>query len=275
LTIRRGARGALAIVVALGALASCSDDKKAAAPITSSASSSATSSTTSTASTTSTTSTTAPSGCTAGARPASATRVSEAAGDFDGDGTADTLVVYGTGTEDAPAPYMVRVELGAGGGAVETPIVDAATDPNQNVKALGGSEISARSGLPEDGSGVEAFVAVGSGASTFLVGFYQLKACQLVRLATAGGSVPAELPVGGTVTHLSGVRCDGISGGVRLVQVSAESTDGVTYTTSEQVLDVKDGKLVPPGPPVAGTVDVNDPQLSRFSGLDCIGVAPI
>jgi hypothetical protein len=218
--------------------------------------------------------TTAPSTCTAGPQPATAIRVSQAPGDFNGDGTPDTLVVYGTGTDAAPAPYMVRINLGGGAGSVETPIVDAATDPNQNVKALGGADVSGRSGLPDDGSGAEAFVAVGSGASTFLVGFYQLSACHLVRL-TSGGSNPAELPVGGTVTHLSGVRCDSASGGVRLLQVSAESTDGVSYTTSEQPFDVTDGKLVPATPPVTGMLSADSPELSRFSGLDCPGVSPI
>lgn len=259
-----------AIVASLAVLAACSDDKpKNTASASSAGTTTVPSSSTST--TSSSTTTTAPSACTAGPRPANAIRVTEAAGDFNGDGTPDTLVVYGTGNDATPAPYVVRVELGGDGGTVETPIVDAATDPNQNVKALGGSEISARAGLPPDGSGAEAFVAVGSGASTFLVGVYQLKACQLVRLAGAGST----FPVGGTVTHLSGVRCDGVSGGVRLVRVSAESTDGETYTTSEQPFDVKGDQLVPSGAPVAGSVSVNDPQLSSFSGLDCPGVEPI
>jgi hypothetical protein len=268
----------VAVLVTFGAIAACGGGKAKSAATTSGTDINSTLplTTAGTATTsTSTTSTTAPTTCTADPRPTTAIRVSQAAGDFDGDGTPDTLVVYGTGTEDAPAPYVIRIDLGAGHGSVETTIVDAATDPIQNVKALGGSDVSARSGRPDDGSGAEAFVAVGSGASTFLVGLYQLTACHLVRLATAGGSTPAELPVGGTVTHLSGVRCDTASGGARLVQVSAESTDGVTYTTSEQAFDVTDGKLVAASPPVAGTLGANDPDLSRFSGLDCSGVSPI
>jgi hypothetical protein len=276
-TVRRRARLAVAVLVALGAIAACSDDKtKSTASASSSIDLNSTLPITSAPSSSSSApSTTAPSKCTAGPRPATAIRVSQAAGDFDGDGTPDTLVVYGTGTDSAPAPYIVRIDLGAGNGSVETPIVDAATDPIQNVKALGGADVSARSGLPADGSGAEAFVAVGSGASTFLVGLYQLTACKLVRLASASGSTPAELPVGGTVTHLSGVRCDNVSGGARLVQVSAESTDGVTYATSEQPFDVTDGKLVAASPAVTGTRSGNDPDLPRYSGLDCSGVSPI
>jgi hypothetical protein len=273
----RGVRGAASVLLLLVAIPACGDGKpKSTASATSGLDLNSTIPiTTGPAPSTSTTTTTAPSACTAGPRPAGAVRVTSAPGDFNGDGTPDTLVVYGTGTDDAPAPYMVRVELGDGGGSVETPIVDAATDPNQNVKALGGADISTTSGGSDDGSGVEAFVAVGSGASTFLVGFYQLGACELVRLAGAGGSTPAELPVGGTVTHLSGVRCDAGSSGTRLVQVAAESTDGVTYATTEQTFDVTDAKLVPAGPPVAGTRGGTDPELSRFSGLDCAGVSPI
>ena len=279
MTLRRPARGvrrATAVLLALGAIAACGNDKPKSAATASSTSDvkSSIPITTGAAPSTSTTSTTAARACVAGSRPATAVRVTSAPGDFDGDGTPDTLVVYGTGTDDAPAPYVVRIELGGERGAVETPIVDAATDPNQNVKALGGADISSRSGVADDGSGAEAFVAVGSGASTFLVGFYQLAACELVRLSGAG-STPAELPVGGTVTHLSGVRCEDASSGTQLVQVAAESSDGVTYATTQQALDVTDGKLVPAGPPVAGTVSGNDPELSRFSGLDCSGVSPI
>ena len=276
MTGRRWVRRTLALLVVFGALAACGGGKAKSAATTSGTDINSTLPlTTGGSASTSTTSTAAPSKCTAGPRSPTAIRVSQAPGDFDGDGMADTLVVYGTGTDDAPAPYMIRIDLGNGNGSVETTIVDAATDPIQNVKALGGADVSARTGVPDDGSGAEAFVAVGSGASTFLVGLYQLTACHLVRLTTAAGSTPAELPVGGTVTHLSGVRCDNVSGGARLVQVSGESTDGVTYTTSEQAFDVTDGKLVAASPPVAGTLSGNDPDLSRFSGLDCSGVSPI
>ncbi|MEY2436461.1 MAG: hypothetical protein QOF97_1297 [Acidimicrobiaceae bacterium] len=273
LTLRRGAGSAASLVLVLGVLAACSGGKaKSAASTTTAADIQSTIGISTTSPTSSSTTTTLPSGCDAGPLPSSAIRISRAAGDFNGDGTPDTLVVYGTGNDITPSPYVVRVELGRGAGTVETPIVDAATDPNQNVKALGSAEISARAGLPADGSGAEAFVAVGSGASTFLVGIYQLTACRLVRLTGSSGMTPAALPVGGTVTHLSGLRCDGIAGGTRLVRVAAESTDGVTYDTSEQPLDVTDGKLVPPGPPVKGTLSVNDPALPRFGGLDCAGV---
>jgi hypothetical protein len=272
----RRARRATGVLLLLLALASCGNGKpKSSATASSSDLISTVPITTGVAPSTSAPTTTASRACTASPRPADAVRVTSAPGDVDGDGAPDTLVVYGTGTDDAPAPYVVRIDLGDGGGSVETPIVDAATDPNQNVKALGGADISAKAGTADDGSGVEAFVAVGSGASTFLVGFYQLADCALVRLAGAGGSTPAELPVGGTVTHLSGIRCDAASTGTRLVQVAAESTDGVTYTTTEQAFDVTDGKLVPASAPVAGTLTGDDPQLSRFSGLDCSGVAPI
>jgi hypothetical protein len=268
----------VAVLVTFGVIAACGGGKAKSAATTSGTDINSTLPLTTAgtdATSPSTTSTTVPRTCTPMPRPENAIRVSQAPGDFDGDGTPDTLVVYGTGTDDAPAPYIVRVELGNGNGSVETAIVDAATDPIQNVKALGGSDVSARAGRPDDGSGAEAFVAVGSGASTFLVGLYQLTACHLVRLASAGGSTPAEMPVGGTVTHLSGVRCESTSDGARLVQVSAESTDGVTYTTSQQPFDVTDGKLVPASPPVAGTLSGNDPDLPRFSGLDCSGVSPI
>ena len=103
-------------------------------------------------------------------------------GDFNGDSTTDTLTVYGTGTTTQPSPYHVQIELGGSSGTVDTVIADAATDNNQVVKALGGADITSSAGLPPDGSGAEAFVQVGSGASDSLVGVFQLIGCSLTRL---------------------------------------------------------------------------------------------
>ena len=114
--------------------------------------------------------------------PASAVNVTHADGDFNGDATTDTLTVYGTGTTTQPSPYHVQIELAASQGTVDTVIADAATDNNQVVKALGGADITSSAGLPPDGSGAEAFVEVGSGASAGLVGVFQLIGCSLTRL---------------------------------------------------------------------------------------------
>ena len=197
--------------------------------------------------------------------------VTSAEGDFDGDGSNDTLTVYGTGSASQPSPYHVHMDLAGGNGSVDAPIVDAATDGAQVVKALGGAEISASAGLPPDGSGVEAFVVIGSGASDTLVGVFQLTNCTITRLTGPQGNAPSNFPIGGSVTHLDGLRCDGSAGGQRLVVMSATSDDGFTYQTKETRLQVAAGHFNP-DPPVTDTIDAQDPRLQAFSSLDCEGV---
>jgi hypothetical protein len=200
--------------------------------------------------------------------------VSHAEGDFNGDGTTDTLTMYGTGTNAQPSPYHLQIELGGGKGTVDTVIADAATDNNQVVKALGGADITSSAGLPPDGSGAEAFVQVGSGASDSLVGVFQLIGCALTRLVGPQGTQPSLFAIGGSVTHLDGLRCDGSAGGQRLVQLSATSNDGTTYDTKETRLQVQDGKFSALGPPITGALAGSDPSLQAFSTLDCQGVQP-
>jgi hypothetical protein len=210
--------------------------------------------------------------CSASPPPASAINVTHADGDFNGDHAADTLTVYGVGSSTQPSPYHVQIELGGSGGTVDTVIADAATDNNQVVSALGGAEITSSAGLPPDGSGDEAFVQVGSGASDHLVGVFQLIGCSLTRLIGPQGAQPATFAIGGSVTHLDGLRCDGSAGGQRLVQLSATSTDGVNYDTKETRLQVHDSKFSVLGTPITRTVDGRDPSLQGFSALDCPGV---
>ncbi|HEV3227290.1 MAG TPA: hypothetical protein VGZ52_10660, partial [Acidimicrobiales bacterium] len=151
-------------------------------------------------------------------------------------------------------------------------IVDGATDDNQVVKALGGADVTSSAGRPPDGSGAEAFVQIGSGASDSLVGVFQLVGCTITRLVGPQGNAPSTFPIGGSVTHLDGVRCDGTAGGERLVQLSATSSDGLTYDTKETRLEVVNGKLTPANPPITGVLDAHDPRLQAFSALNCIGV---
>src|SRR3954447_17702436 len=207
-----------ACLLALTPLAACSKDSPK--PATTSVSSSSTSSSSSASLAPLPTTTTTPAGCDGVPPPSSAINVTHAEADFNGDGSADSLTVYGTGSADQPSPYHLQIQLAGSLGAVDTAIADAATDNSQVVKALGGADITASAGLPPDGSGAEAFVEVGSGASDSLVGVFQLLGCALTRLTGPQGAGPSLFPIGGSVTHLDGIRCDGTAGGVRLVQLS-------------------------------------------------------
>jgi len=265
---RRSVAFVACVLVMLSAAACSKDSKK---PAAASASSSSSSSSASLAPSTTTT-TAPPSACDATPPPASAVNVTHAEADFNGDGEPDTLTVYGTGTVQQPSPYHLQIQLAGSLGAADNAITDAATDNNQVVKALGGADITASAGLPPDGSGAEAFVQVGSGASDALVGVFQLIGCNITRLTGPQGAGPSLFPIGGSVTHLDGLRCDGTAGGVRLVQLSGTSNDGLSYNTTETRLQVQNGALTPLGAPIVATVDASDPQLQGFSALDCQGV---
>jgi hypothetical protein len=214
---------------------------------------------------------TPPGPCDAPAPPAGATAVSQAPGDFDGDGQADILVTYATNSTP-PVDHHLQIQT-ASGHHIDTVITDAlSNDASQQPHALGGADITTSAGLPPDGSGEEAFVSVGSGASVTLVAVFQLLDCTLTRLADPDTAEPATFAIGGSVTHLDGLRCDGAAGGVRLVQLSAESSDGETYATTERRLEVQNGQFVVTNA-VNDTITNDDPRLQAFSVIDCPGVS--
>ena len=234
--------GALCVVVA-----ACSGDSETASTTTAE---SDTTTTTSVVETT-TTPTTAAAPCPEPPVPAVTVAMTQAAGDVDGDGTADRLMTYGAGSQDDPSPWHVRVELGAGGG-YDGEIADA---PGfAPVRVLGAADVSAD-------TSAEPFVVVDSGASTSLVRVFQWGGCELTPLA---GTV---LPVGGTVTHLDGLVCEDDG----LVRLSATSDDGVTYATTRQPLAIVDGGLMPSGPPVVETLVAGE-AIGGYASIDCPGV---
>ena len=156
--------------------------------------------------------------------------MAQAAGDVDGDGTTDRLMTYGTGSDENPAPWHVRVELGSGGG-YDGEIPDAPSFAP--VRLLGAADVS------EEGA-AEVFVVVEPGASVALVGVFQWQgACMLARLTGPVGAEPSLFPVGGTVTHLDGLACGG--GGLNVL--SATSDDGSTYATRHRAVGGRERRV--------------------------------
>ena len=98
-------------------------------------------------------------------------------------------------------------------------------------------------------------IGFSQGAAASIVGVYQVTGCNLVRLTGPGSQALSQFPIGGTVTSLGGLRCDGTAGGQRLVVMSADSNDGETYQTTEQRLQVANGAFVASDPPVTGTAN--------------------
>jgi hypothetical protein len=114
-------------------------------------------------------------------------------GDFDGDGAPDELQTYQAATDT----WRMRITFADGGGA------DAAIAGAEDFappRPIGGFDI-------ESDGAEEVFITIGSGASTVLVGFFDVVDCVATRI-TAGGSA-AEFPVGASIGSISGLACPG------------------------------------------------------------------
>ena len=185
--------------------------------------------------------------------PAGATDVSEVSADVDGDGNDDRALAFRD-----PAG-RVAVELAAGG----TAVVDAGGP------TAGASPLSLLGGADLGGDGETLLAVVGSGASVNLVGLFQFVECAISRVTDEAGR-PIELPVGGTVTHGDGLRCSSGPEGAGLTRLSATSSDGVIFETTETRYRVDGNTLVELGS-TSGTLDADSAgaELERYYIIDC------
>lgn len=156
--------------------------------------------------------------------PSGVTDVTTAPVDFNGDGTPDVLRVYKIG-----ATWHARAEV-AGIGIGDLVL----TGSGPTMTAIGGATVDALQ--PE-----EAWVKVGSGSSTDIIGLLVYRDCMLQRVELNGS--PAEFPVGATVTAADGVSCFGFDTGIEVFTTT--STDGVTYTGSSSLYTIDQGSSPP------------------------------
>lgn len=188
--------------------------------------------------------------------PTGATDVNEVAVDIDGDGQADRVVGY-------------RRPDGAGQLAAEL-----AADGTATVDAGGGDgaePLSVLGGLALGGDGETVLAVIGAGASVTVVGLFQFVECALTPVFLPSGE-PAELPVGGTVTHGDGLACAGSGDSLRLIRLTATSTDGETFVTDDTGYRVdgntavevsSDGETL--------TTGANGSAIQRHYAFDCPG----
>lgn len=150
--------------------------------------------------------------------------------------------------------WHIRADLTDGRGT----IVDSLTTVASDTASIEGA-------VDLDGDGPqEVFVVVAHGASAQIYGFYDLDGCDLEAIQFADGS-PAELPVGGSVLELHGLRCEADGS---LTALTATSEDGVSYTGDQRTYALTDGILTETGAtPVTLTAD--DPALTDYTRLAC------
>lgn len=163
------------------------------APPTTLAPSTTSTTTSTTSTTTSTTTTVAPGVCPQlDPVPVGSVVFAGVPGDYDGDGLEDVLTTY---LDDSGSVWHMRVVFGGGGG-VDDVIVDV--DPVAPARPIGGFDV--------DGDGAEeVFITVGAGASTVLVGLYDVGDCFATRVTLEGQ--PAVFPIGASVGAVSGLSC--------------------------------------------------------------------
>jgi|GEM_PF-2320216 len=149
--------------------------------------------------------------------PSSASDITTAPVDFDGDGTAETLRVYQLGSV-----WHVRAE--AGGVGLDDEVL-AGTGPTMT--AIGGATVN-------NDTAEEAWVKVGSGAATDIVGVLVFLNCDLQRVEL--NNAPAEFPIGITVTAADGLACFGFDTGIEVFATT--SNDGVTYTGTSTIYTI-------------------------------------
>lgn len=183
--------------------------------------------------------------------PDGALRLAGGSGDYDGDGQPDSALTYQTG----PDSWRIRVTFADGGGS-DAVISDA--EDFYPPRHLGGFDIDA------DGSD-EALVAVGAGASTVQVGFFDVAACVLHRVTLRG--TPASFPVGASLGSTSGIVCPGDG---TIERVFAQYVDDDVYEGGLAPYVLEGSVLTElPGDGAGFTAD----EAFALAVLDCGGLA--
>jgi hypothetical protein len=121
-----------------------------------------------------------------------------------------------------------------------------------------------------DGTDAEVVATIGDvkiavvdhGASVDVVSLFD--GCNLTPVSLGGST--AALPIGGTVTHGDGIRCDGDD----FIVLSATSDDGETYQAKAVTYRLEHDTLVAAGTKASTIVAKDDPDTLRpYYELDC------
>lgn len=152
-----------------------------------------------------------------GGMPSGATAITTAPVDFNGDGIADVFRVYRVG-----AVWHARADIGT---AAINDVVVAGAGPTMT--AIGGATVN-------NDSRQEAWIKVGSGASTSIVSFFVFRQCALQRIRLNG--TPAFFPIGASLTHADGLQCFGFNVGIEVF--STNSNDGMTYAGTSKLYTI-------------------------------------
>ena len=275
---RRSVRSAGLVGVALLALAACGSSSTVSTADSTTSSSSA-------ASTTSIVSTTLPAASTTVATPATAApttvdssvcgdrapaagafQVRTATGDYDGDGAPDTVTTWGESGPSGPDWYL-RMQLASGVASFQ-----GLGDLGAGFLAVLGSvdldfQLGAEAGENED----EVVAIVGSTASGYDLGFFAVDPIGCVyQFVRTDGAGFFTLPVGATVSRMSGLTCDGGAGSRFAVALTADAAGAVWNVVSRRVERPFEGALEL-GAALTSTLPSGSSALAAYEQAECDG----
>lgn len=190
--------------------------------------------------------------------PSGAAAVTTAPVDFDGDNIADTFRVYRVG-----AIWHARAEIANVG--VNDAIVSG---QGPSMTAIGGATIN-------NDAKQEAWIKVGSGASTDIVSFFVFRQCALQRVRL--NNTPAVFPIGASLTHADGLQCYGFNVGIEVF--TTNSNDGMTYAGHSKIYTINLSGAAPilvlgATAPQSGTSPPGGPAFDALSTFRCDNLGP-
>ena len=138
-----------------------------------------------------------------------------------------------------------------------TTTTEACASPTPKPTAVDGSEAEVVATI-----GDVKVAVVDHGASVDVVSLFE--GCNLTPVSLDGSA--AALPIGGTVTHGDGIRCDGDD----FIVLSATSDDGETYQAKAITYRLEHDELVAKTTKASTIVAKDDPDtLGAYYELDC------
>ncbi|MBP6487285.1 MAG: hypothetical protein KA274_06370, partial [Ilumatobacteraceae bacterium] len=195
-----------------------------------------------------------------------AVQVTPVVGDWNGDGVDDAGVSWGE-PNGSGADWFVRTEVTGGESSTW-----ALGDLGVGFAALLDSvDVDFSLGAPEGTNRDELLAIVGSNASGYNLGVFGVGADGCIFRFDNGAGVAFVVPVAGSVSQVSGVRCDGGAGSQFLVALHASTSDGISWDTEDARIDRIGGHSLALGMVIAGSLPAASPLLDEYGEATCGG----
>lgn len=195
-----------------------------------------------------------------------AVQVTPVVGDWNGDGVDDAGVSWGE-PNGSGADWFVRTEVTGGESSTW-----ALGDLGVGFAALLDSvDVDFSLGTPEGTNRDELLAIVGSNASGYNLGVFGVGADGCIFRFDNGAGVAFVVPVAGSVSQVSGVRCDGGAGSQFLVALHASTSDGISWDTEDARIDRIGGHSLALGMVIAGSLPAASPLLDEYGEATCGG----